>query len=201
MKQKKRNKGVFTVELTLIFPVIFLAILSVMYLSIIHYQNITTSAMAMQSANRIAAYWQFIEDERPSILYATNARDMLVSDDFENCDPYRYILGTGSSNEMRKRNSNVYIQNQMGRLTKYYEAGEAAIVVENVVEKKGFLLNPYIEVSVTRQYVNPLGNLLEAFGVGSREERTVRATAPLMNQTELIRNIEFIEEQIEKLKS
>lgn len=200
MKQKKRNKGVFTVELTLIFPVIFLAILSVMYLSIIHYQNITTSAMAMQSANRIAAYWQFIEDERPSILYATNARDMLVSDDFENCDPYRYILGTGSSNETRKRNSNVYIQNQMGKLTKYYEAGEAAIVVKKV-EKKGFLLNPYIEVSVTRQYVNPLGNLLEAFGVGSREERTVRATAPLMNQTELIRNIEFIEEQIEKLKS
>lgn len=197
MKQQKRNKGVFTVELTLIFPVIFLAILSVMYLSIIHYQNIITSAMAMQSANRIAAYWQFIEDEKPSVLYATNARDMLVSDDFENCDPYRYILGTGSSNEMRKHNSNVYIQNQMGRLTKYYEAGEAAIVVE----KKGFLLNPYIEVSVTRQYVNPLGNLLETFGVGSREERTVRATAPLMNQTELIRNIEFIEEQIEKLKS
>ncbi len=197
MKQKKRNKGVFTVELTLIFPVIFLAILSVMYLSIIHYQNITTSAMAMQSANRIAAYWQFIEDERPSILYATNAENMLVSDDFDNCDPYRYILGTKRSNEMRKRNSNVYIQNQMGRLTKYYEAGEAAIVVE----KKGFLLNPYIEVSVTRQYVNPLGNLLEAFGVGSREQRTVRATAPLMNQTELIRNIEFIEEQIEKLKS
>ena len=193
---KRKSKGVFTVELAIIFPVIFLSILAVMYLSIIHYQNITTSAMAMQSANRIAAYWQFIEDDRPSILYANNARDMLVSADFENCDPYRYILGTRRSNEMRRQNSMRYINNQMDRLTNYYEVGQADIVVE----KKGNFLNPYVEVSVTRQYLNPLGNLMESVGVGSRENRTVRATAPLMNQTELIRNIEFIEEQIEKLK-
>lgn len=197
MKQRQQSKGMFTVELTLIFPVIFLSILAVMYMSVIHYQNITTSAMAMQSANRIAAYWQFIEDDRPSILYATRAKDMLVSDDFEDCDPYRYLIGTESSNAVRNRNSNLYIQNQMGRLTKYYEDGQATIAVE----KKGGFLNPYIEVSVTRQYANPLGNLLESFGIGSREQRTVRATAPLMNQTELIRNVEFIEEQIEKLKS
>ncbi len=195
MRKSQNINGSFTIELAIIFPLIFLSILAVIYMSIIHYQNITTSAMAMQSANRIAAYWQFIEDDRPSILYASNARAMLVSDDFENCDPYRYIV-TGPSNKVRIRNSRLYMNQQMGMLTKYYETGQPSIVIN----KQGFLLNPYVEVLVTRQYLNPLGNLFEVFGIGSREQRTVRATAPLMNQTELIRNIEFIEEQIEKLK-
>lgn len=69
--EHKSNKGMFTVELTLIFPIIFLAILAVIYMSIIHYQNITTAAVAMQSANRVAAYWQYIGDGSTEMLTGT----------------------------------------------------------------------------------------------------------------------------------
>jgi len=198
VKHKKNNKGLFTVELTLIFPVIFLAILAVLYMSIIHYQNIITSAVAMQSANRIAAYWQYIGDESTEMLDGSrsgSAQQLLIESDFKHRDPYRSIIDGNRGN--RTRAGQVYANSLIKALPSYYSDGSDAQIQ---VKKAGCFLMPYIEVTTERQYLNPLGRSFEQFGIGSREQRTVRATAPLTSNAEFVRNIDFMKEMIEDMQ-
>jgi len=215
MKTKKKNKGVFTVELTLIFPVIFLSILAVMYMSIIHYQNIATAAVAMQSANRIAAYWQYIGDGSTDMLNGTrgeSAAQLLIESDFKHRDPYRNIIDGNRGN--RERAAQDYANSLIRALPSFYSDGrDAELKVEvqssphrdgkggalQAVKGASFLF-PYIEVSAERKYINPLGRAFAQFGVGERESRTIRATAPLTTNAEFIRNIDFIQEMVDKYK-
>lgn len=198
MRQIKHNKGVFTVELTLIFPVIFLAILAVLYMSIIHYQNMITSAVAMQSANRIAAYWQYIGDESTEMLDGTrsgSAAQLLIESDFKHRDPYRNIIDGNKGN--RTRAGQVYANSLIGGLPSFYSDGSDAQIQ---VKKAGCFLMPYIEVTTERQFINPLGRSFEQFGIGDREQRKVRATAPLTSNAEFVRNIDFMQEVIEDMR-
>lgn len=57
MRKKNRKKGSMTVEMAILFPVVFFTILGILYICIVHYQNIVAGTAAMQAAARGAACW------------------------------------------------------------------------------------------------------------------------------------------------
>lgn len=187
-KQHKATKGMFTLELTLLFPIIFGVILIMMYLSAVHYQNIVLSSAAMQSANRIAANWQYLGGSNPSILRDGTAEDMLRKSDFVHSNPYRNLMAGGERLENAQRYANKVISGSSG----FYTGGQKpAISVRKVTEN---FFNSYIEVTVTQGYINPFGNLYDKLGFTRKTQEKMRATAPLVDKTEFIRTIVFIEE-------
>lgn len=191
MKQKqhkKNSKGMFTLELTILFPIIFGVILIIMYLSVVHYQNIVLSSAAMQSANRISANWQYLGSDTPSILRDGSARDMVRKEDFVHSNPYRNFMVGGKRKENAQRYANQLVNSSPG----FYSNGQDAAVTVNKVTEN--LFNTYIEVTVTKGYSNPFGNIYEKLGFERKNEEKMRATAPLVDKTEFIRNIRFIED-------
>ena len=195
---KRSEKGIFTVELAIIFPVIFLSILVIIFMSIVHYQNIATSAAVMQSANRISAYWQYIGDGSMEMLNGTrgeSAATLLIQDDFKHRDPYRAIIDTKKGGRIQAGQE--YANSLIYGLPSFYSSSRDAHIE---VKKGGNFIIPYVEVSAERTYTNPLGRLFEPYGVGAREKNTVRAKAPLTANVEFIRNIDFVGEMIEKNK-
>lgn len=200
-KQIKRKKlrGVLTVELTLIFPVIFLGMMAVMYMSIIQYQNVINAAAVMQSANRIAAYWPYIGDGSAAMLNPsaeTSAASLLHVSYFANNDPYRNLYDGNRGNRLSAGQN--YANSLIGALPSFYESESAA---EIRVQKTGNFLIPNITVSVEKHYVNPFGQGFQQFGIGNKVDSIVKTTAPLTSDAEFVRNIDFVQEMIEKHKN
>lgn len=61
LKLNKKEKGSFTVEATLIFPLIMFIMFAIVYLTIIHYQNNVMIAESIRAMNRAGAYYQYID--------------------------------------------------------------------------------------------------------------------------------------------
>jgi Flp pilus assembly protein TadG len=56
-KFNREEKGSFTIEASLVFPIIFICILAFIYLSLYVYEAVTLQARASIAADRIAANW------------------------------------------------------------------------------------------------------------------------------------------------
>ena len=56
---RKKDKGSLTVEAAMIFPLIMFVMFSIIYLSIVHYQNNVMIAESIRAMNRAGAYWQY----------------------------------------------------------------------------------------------------------------------------------------------
>ena len=85
----KRNmlKGSMTVELAIIFPVIFLVILGILSMCITQHQNMVTASAAMQAAARGASYWDKLFKitlplVKPSLTVATVLNIIYVFNSF-----------------------------------------------------------------------------------------------------------------------
>lgn len=195
MSVKNRIKqGSATVEAVLLIPLIFLGIVGIIYLSIIHYQNISTVGAAMQSANRISIAWPYIGSASPSILKEVDsAEKMLSRSDFIIHDPYRFIIDSKKSK--REENSKNYAYRLANKVPKFYTTEQDNS--EITVKKTGFLLSQYVEVSTNKSYINPLGKAMEKIGISEKETNIVTAKAKLTSPTEFIRNVEFIRKLVQ----
>lgn len=184
-----------TVELAILFPVIFLIILGILSLCLIQYQNTVTASAAMQAANRGAAYWDKISEEGAwdfQLSGSETAGGKLVGMDFTDHDPYRYLLDTKKGN--RLSNTEAYADWLLGQNVNVTLGEEETGAPK--VDKTGGFLQKYVTVTVTKQYTNPLGSMLERLGIYSGEDRVITASAPLNTPTEFIRNISFFYDQI-----
>lgn len=190
---KNSQRGSTTVEAALILPVIFLGIIAILYISIIHYQNIATSAAVMRSANRISVNWQHIDEESPTVLNETNEAELMLSkENFAVHDPYRFIID--GKKGKREENGRKYALRLAGEVPKFYT--NQSDNKEMQVNKTGNFFIHYIEVSTNKSYTNPLGGALESFGVGAGSKDDIKAKTVLTSSTEFIRNIGFINELV-----
>lgn len=187
---KHNNKGMFTVELTLIFPVILFSIMGVLWMSMVHYQNIVAGTVAMRTASRTAAYWNYAgEISAKSSSGASAAETLITPSSFTSHDPYRYLFeGLGDGN--RTQAAVDYARTLMGNQQNLLKSNENGF--EPKVEKTGSILKKYITVSVEKNYVNPLKAYMESCGWFAGDHYTVRAKAPLNNPGEFVRTTSII---------
>lgn len=191
---KKKAEGSMTVEMAILFPVIFLTILGILYLCIMHYQNVVSATAAMQAASRGAAYWDKLGGEGAwDFQTATNGTDggLLVAPNYKEHDPYRYIIDTKTENKCN--NIQAYAQWLQTKNPKVYEQETDGTPK---VEKTGPLWQKYVSVTIEKHHFNPIQTSMEQIGLVVPTNTTVTASAPLNTPTEFIRNIAFIYDAI-----
>lgn len=191
-KTEEKQKGMFTVEAVFIVPLMLFCIFGIIYLSILLYQNAVAVTEATRAVNRAAAYWSYIDMQNPPALTEeTAAADLITKEMYLGRSPYRFIgeafMNSGSQ---RMRNSSQYAQTRVAGIPfRAYSAWNGTDV--EVGAEYGFLSSS-LQVVVQKKYVNPLGNLLRILRIGSRQEHTATAQAPVTNPTEFIRNVDTL---------
>lgn len=188
MRRAKKNRGSFTVEMTILFPAIFFVILGILNMCIIHYQNIAASSAAMRAAARTASYWEYADGRHPAIFQDISGAQMINNDSFTEHDPYRYIFDTKSGT--KQANASAYASKLIGDLPKL--VAEHEDISTPVVTKSGNLFEKYVTVTVERKDTVPLSSLFKKFGITIRTENTITAKARLNNPGEFVRNMSFV---------
>lgn len=191
-KLLKKDKGMFTVEAVLIFPVIFLSILAIIYISILKYQNVVSLTEATRSANRVSAYWSYLGDDNPPALRPSSevtAEDLITKDMYENRPIYRIIEAVVKTGK-REANGQKYLDSRIkGIKFNPYSVSKDHYAT---LSFETFFLVSYIKVTVNKEYTNPLGKMLSMFGIGSSSLYEDHSTAVMTNTPEFIRNWDTI---------
>ncbi len=184
------KKGMFTVELALIFPVILFSIMGVLWMSMVHYQNVLAGTVAMRTCSRAAAYWNYAGGvSAGSSAGVSSAAALITPASFTGHDPYRYLF-EGAGDGVRKSQAAAYAKTLMGSQANLIGDNENGFEPE--VEKTGSILKKYITVSVEKHYVNPIRAYMESCGWITNDDYKISAKAPLNNPGEFVRTTSII---------
>ena len=195
---RKKEKGMFTVEAVFVIPIMLLSIFAIIYLSVVHYQNIVAVAEATRAANRVASYWSYIGTSNPVALNDDigSAEDIITRDLYTDRSPYRFIIETGSAIDgsfgglsVRRDNGQRYASNRVAGLK--FNTYSTGAVNARLKTEVGFL-SSYVTVSVSKGYKNPLGSLLETLGVEDAAAYENQAKSLITSPSEFIRNVDMI---------
>lgn len=191
-KKRGRARGSMTVEAVFVIPIMIFSIFSIIYLSVLLYQNTVAMAEATRSANRIASYWSYIDvSNPPALTEGTSAADLINKDSYTRRSPYRFIVETlATLGGKRMSNGNQYAKTRVEGIP--FEAYTDGSGAHTNVEASYDFLSSYIEVSFEKHYINPLGTLLARIGVGEKQDYSAKATALITNPTEFIRNVDIL---------
>lgn len=183
MKRKNSSPGMFTVEMAIIFPVIFFTLIGLMYIGILYYQNIVTQTAAMRAASRTAYSWGALGSED-----AWSDDGQLKDFDYTEHDPYSF------SSTKREANGLTYFHYLLGQNPDLMES----VTDSPTVKRVGFL-QPAVTVTAQKHYINPMKGILENIGITVADDYTITATAPVNNSVDFVRTVGFIYDQVELL--
>lgn len=174
----------FTVEMAIIFPVIFFTLVGLMYIAILQYQNMVTQTAAMRAASRTAYSWGALGSDD-----AWSDDGQLKDFDYSDHNPYDF------SSEKRIANGLKYFN---------YLLGQTPDLMENTttdspsVQRTG-LLQTSVQVSAQKHYINPIKSVLEGIGITVADDYTITATSPVNDSVDFVRTVGFIYDQVELL--
>lgn len=201
MKRKNSSPGMFTVEMAIIFPVIFLTLVGLMYIAIMHYQNIVTQTAAMRAASRTAYAWNglgnsagawgFQLTEEARAAEDAPAEGQIVGFDYSDHDPYASLIDGSKAN--REVNGLSYFNWLLGKNPNLLGAGND-VTSDVTVSKQFSFLQSYVAVSAKKHYINPLGTLLERIGFSTEQDTVIAAKAPINDPVEFVRLVSLIRE-------
>lgn len=196
MKRKHSSPGMFTVEMAIIFPIIFLTLLGLMYIGIMLYQNVTTQAAAMRTASRVSYTWDSLGKANAWSFQSDPAGDgSITAFNYTQHDPYGSITGAIGTTT-RTQNATAYFNWLLGKNPTLL--GDNEETKDPKVTYHWGLLAPSVEVTVTKHYINPMGHLMEQIGIGAEETRQVTATASVTDPVEFIRLAGLIYDEANK---
>jgi hypothetical protein len=177
IKQFRDEKGSSIVEAAIIFPLIFLVIMAVIYISIIFYQRTYIRAAADLGAKRAASVF---DNQRKD--FATGAVKIT---DLGAGGLYQGIYDFNEDEKIRKAEETI----------KSWTSGLSIIksVEETVkVEPVNYIIYKKIRVDIEEKYHIPFGKFLSIFGMS--EYFTIKASSEetVNSQAEFIRNVDFL---------
>ena len=202
MERSRRQRGSLTVEAVILFPIIFICLYAIIYLSILLYENSVASAEATRAANRAASYWSFIDNSGCTALQTgeVSAESLITPLNYYSRSPYRFVfetIDTISNSSKRQENTRRYAYSVINgiQFNKYQDnpsaGGNNAAPGVTVSVTHGFLTS-YVSVEVQRHYLNPLGSFLMPVGVKEKQDYTAKAQSVITNPSEFIRNYDLI---------
>ncbi len=181
MKHMKSEKGMFTVEMVLIFIVSIATLIFFIYLGIVMYQHVHLQSVT----DRIAS--------RGAMMYTTRTVNMKTAakslESFWQCDPYRYI------------NDNTYRNNAESAIR---SALDDAMGTGNVlVVKPGEGASANVSLKIFRRRVEVSGKRtfnLPFNSLFNKEDSffniDVESKAYIMDMPETIRNVDYIADML-----
>ncbi|MBC5637334.1 pilus assembly protein [Ornithinibacillus sp. BX22] len=173
-KIRRENDGSFTLEATMLFPILLIIVLLFVFFSLVIYEKVTLQYKANQIASRMAQTWgsstmDIVTGELGRSDYVTQNGDGLY---------WRITSNNGFNKFGLSLSDNGVVTKKKQRVGEY--AG-------NVTFDNGLFLQEIV-VSLDKDLALP-SSLADIFGVNK-----VGATArhPVVDQTEIIRNTDFM---------
>lgn len=174
-KLLKQEDGYFTVEITLIFTVILFAIMLVMFIGIVLYQQVNLQSIAERTAARGA------------VMYSSGVINMDTEvKDFKKCNPYRYIFEDDGYKNSAEEEIKKNLEDNMGFYNVYKGSNEN---IEVKVDTN--LLCRKVVVSASKEYKFPVLSAANTFGIKSPFEINVSASSEVMDPAEFTRNTDL----------
>jgi len=180
---RKENEGSFTLEASIIFPILLIIVLLFVFFSLVIYEKVTLQYKANQIASRMAQTW------------GSSTMDIATGE----MDESDYVTKNDDGLYWRITNNNFFgqfgiaVEDSGAVSRKKNRVGEYA---GNVTFENGVLVQEIV-VSLNKDLALP-DVMANIFGINN-----VGATArhPVVEQTEIIRNTDFLLYGFEKFKT
>lgn len=171
-----KKDAYMTVESVFVVPTILIAIMILIFMGIVMYQQSALYSLAARSSSRA------------SLLYTSCAKDMetgaISYNDFKKRHPYRFIWDSEANAKTGELNS--YVAANVGNGSAYTGVDKTG----TYASRSGALFKK-LYVKINMDYNNPIKGLAKTFGIGSLFKVDVLATAPVSEPVELIRNVDI----------
>ena len=179
------EKGSIVVEASLVFPIVFLAIIVIIYTCLLIYQKTYIQSLADMAAERGAAIWSNPAKEISS--------GRVSKEELKSGGLYWRIFDLKSPE--RIKNIEEYLKK---KLNAYNVLGSFRTVK---VEIQDCIIYKKLVVSINDTYRIPVGKLLRIFGLEENYNVFVKSEAVINEPVEFIRNTDFtldIEKELEE---
>jgi uncharacterized protein (UPF0333 family) len=187
----KNHRGSFTIEASLIFPVIFLITVAILFFSIFIYQKVTLHFLATETAEKIAFVWDNSYRDINTGEFEIAQKDPLYWRTFNDnkIDLLDMMLEKDSSYVEFDQNGNVDLSsnNELSNLKLEKGAGLIPRGVSGKIMYQNLLVERTIKVELETAFKNPILSLFYKNEIISAE-----ATAKIAEPTQFIRNVDFV---------
>lgn len=193
-KSLTNKTGSMTVEASLIFPIIVLAIVAVIYICILLYQQAYLQSIANHVAERGAACWSNISKmEIDTNGYRLKTGKLKDSKELLKADLY------WSDKEEKIKRLKRYTIDKVTK-NNILDSEITEININDIVNSKDkvdiwikdYIVYKELNVVIKDSYKIPLGDILRCFGFDNRYDINVNSRAVINDPMEFIRNTDFI---------
>lgn len=177
----KRQDGYMTIEITLIFQVLFFSLLLILFIGIVLYQEVNLQSLAVKTS------------ERGSVIYSSRVADMDAGvktlSDFKYRDPYRNVpFMDGGSKEDYKGLLNAYVAKSLGK--RDVVTGEIKNS-GNYVTVEDYLIAKKIRVNIQSDYQMPADSIAKMFGKNGPFSVNTTAVSAVADSPDFVRNVDL----------
>ncbi|HOQ01203.1 MAG TPA: pilus assembly protein [Acetivibrio clariflavus] len=193
MYNLKSKRGSTTVEAALIFPIVFLSIITLVYITIFLYEQAYLKSLADRAVERGAAIWKNPESD----MYIS----LVKLEHFKDNDLYWKVFDYKEESKKKK------VENYIGNSLKQYsifQSGDKKNPKNNVdiqfdVEVKNYLVYKKLTVTVKKNIKLPVGNILNIFGLENTVSIQAKSEALINDPAEFIRNTDFAIDLVKRI--
>lgn len=172
----ENHKGSITVEAAMIIPIVIIAVMIVLYITLIIFQICAMQLIANNVSERAAAVC--------TNSYSDFETGKVAKSDLEKLRLYRRLGLSDSFDEDKLKAVSINMLHKAGILT----IKDASIDIKH----QNTILSQRVIVEISASYSNPLGGLSGIWGLGRRLQLRVKSQAVVDDPAEFIRNSDFI---------
>lgn len=181
-KSRKQNDGYLTIELTLVFQVLFFSLMLILFMGMVLYQEVKLQSLAVRAS------------ERGSVVYSSRVLDMSSAEktlaDFRVRDPYRNVpfMDIGKKGEYVSL-VNKYVAEEIGTgdiiSGENKNAGAYTEVEDYLIEKR-------IKVTIRADYTLPVSSIPAMFGHEGPFGVNTTAVSAVVDSPDFVRNVDIV---------
>lgn len=177
----RRQEGYLTIEITMVFSVLFFSLIFILFLGMVMYQQVNLQSLAVRAS------------ERGSVIYSSRVEDMSSGvktlDDFLIRDPYRNVPFMDHANKAEYAAIiDTYVGKNLGKgdiIRNSKQQGGGYVTVED------YLIEKRIRVSIGGSYGLPVDSIARMFGQNGPFEVNATAVSAVTDSPDFIRNVDL----------
>lgn len=197
------DTGSMTVEASLIFPIILLAIVIVIYICVLLYQHAYLRAVSNNVAERGAVCWSNISKMKISSKgfrletgELKDSKELLKEDLYLSNDEEK--IKRIKKYTIYKLKKNNILESEISKLDINCE--------QNIKDKiniwiKDYIIYKELNVVIEDSYRIPLGEVLKVFGLDGKYNIRVQSKSVINRPTEFIHNVDFIGDTLKEYEA
>lgn len=190
-KKRQKNGGYLTIELSMVFSVLFFSLLLILFIGMVLYQEVRLQSLAVQAS------------ERGSVVYSSRVSDMTTNiktlDDFKIRDPYRNVPFMGGEKKGEYTSLvNRYVADRIGSQNIIYGENPNS---GNYTEIEDYLIAKRVKVNIQTSYRMPGGSIPEMFGHEGPFDVNTTAVSAVVDSPDFVRNIDIVTDVAKQTKA